>query len=103
MTHAEYALPTGKTFADEFHVFTLDWTPQGIKTYVDGNPLLDVPFDDMFKKGEFPPWVENLWATSNAAPFDEEFYLVCIPLSFLFFFWARHFIQCCRSCSQSKI
>ncbi|KAG0282419.1 hypothetical protein BGZ96_000490, partial [Linnemannia gamsii] len=75
MTHAEYALPGGKTFADEFHVFTLDWTPEGINTYVDGKLLLNVTFDDMFKKGKFPPWVENLWETSNAAPFDQEFYL----------------------------
>ncbi|KAF9136454.1 hypothetical protein BGX30_011175 [Mortierella sp. GBA39] len=76
MTHAEYALPAGKTFADDFHIFTLDWTPQGIKTFVDGNLLLDVPFDNMFKKGQFPPWVENLWENSNAAPFDQEFYLI---------------------------
>ncbi|KAG0043570.1 hypothetical protein BGZ89_006390, partial [Linnemannia elongata] len=75
MTHAEYALPAGQTFADDFHVFTLDWTPQGIKTFVDGNLLLNVPFDNMFKKGQFPPWVENLWENSNAAPFDQEFYL----------------------------
>ncbi|KAF8940282.1 hypothetical protein BGZ47_007804 [Haplosporangium gracile] len=76
MTHAEYTLPTGQTFADEFHVFTLDWTPNGIKTFVDGNLLLNVPFDDMFRKGKFPPWVENLWENSHAAPFDQEFYLI---------------------------
>lgn len=76
MTHAEYALPAGRTFADEFHVFTLDWTPQGIKTYVDDNLVLDVPLNDMFKKGNFPAWIDNLWEGSNAAPFDQEFYLV---------------------------
>ncbi|KAF9901319.1 hypothetical protein EC991_006275 [Linnemannia zychae] len=78
LTHKEYALPNGKTFADDFHIFTMDWTPQGIKTFVDGNLLLNVPFNDesMFKKGNFPPWVENIWANSNAAPFDQEFYLI---------------------------
>ncbi|KAF9119018.1 hypothetical protein BGW39_000669 [Mortierella sp. 14UC] len=78
MTHNEYALPGGKTFADDFHIFTLDWTPQGIKTFVDGNLLLHVPFtdDSMFRKGNFPPWIENLWTNSNAAPFDQEFYLI---------------------------
>ncbi|KAI8356064.1 concanavalin A-like lectin/glucanase domain-containing protein [Mortierella sp. GBAus27b] len=76
MTHAEYALPNGKTFADDFHVFTLDWKPEGIKTYVDGKLLLDVPFNNMFKKGKFPAWIDNLWAGSNAAPFDQEFYLI---------------------------
>ncbi|KAG0348788.1 hypothetical protein BG004_004145 [Podila humilis] len=76
MTHAQYSLPGGATFADEFHEFTLDWTPQGIKTYVGNDLLLDVPFDNMFEKGRFPPWVDNLWEGSNAAPFDQEFYLI---------------------------
>ncbi|KAG0367746.1 concanavalin A-like lectin/glucanase domain-containing protein [Gamsiella multidivaricata] len=76
MTHAEYALPDGKSFADDFHVFTLDWRPEGIKTFVDDNLLLDVSFDDMFKKGNFPSWVDNLWAGSKSAPFDQEFYLM---------------------------
>ncbi|KAG0278786.1 hypothetical protein BGZ95_003184, partial [Linnemannia exigua] len=77
MTHNETSLPGGKTFADDFHIFTLDWTAQGIKTYVDGKLLLNVPFDNsMFSKGKFPPWVENLWASSNAAPFDQEFYMI---------------------------
>lgn len=38
--HAEhglpYALPSGK-FADDFHVFSLEWTPTLISWYVDGN------------------------------------------------------------------
>ncbi|KAF9586445.1 hypothetical protein BGW38_004872 [Lunasporangiospora selenospora] len=76
MTHAEYALKNGRTFADDFHIFTLDWTPHGIKTFVDGDPVLNVPFDNMFKKGNFPSWVNNLWEGSNAAPFDQEFYLM---------------------------
>ncbi|KAF8933414.1 hypothetical protein BGZ52_007800, partial [Haplosporangium bisporale] len=76
MTHAEYALPAGRTFGDEFHVFTLDWTPEGIKTYVDDDLVLDVPLNDMFKKGKFPAWIDNLWEGSNAAPFDQEFYLI---------------------------
>ncbi|KAG0201125.1 hypothetical protein BGX28_005956 [Mortierella sp. GBA30] len=76
LTHAEYTLPGGKTFADDFHVFTLDWRPDGLTTYVDDQPLLNVTFDNMFQKGHFPSWVDNLWAGSNAAPFDQEFYLI---------------------------
>ncbi|KAG0339556.1 hypothetical protein BG000_001852 [Podila horticola] len=76
LTHAEYALPQGQSFADEFHVFTLDWTPEGIKTYVDDDLLLDVPFNNMFKKGKFPAWIDNLWEGSDSAPFDQEFYLI---------------------------
>ncbi|KAF8979219.1 hypothetical protein BGZ46_005687 [Entomortierella lignicola] len=76
MTHKEYALRSGKTFADDFHTFTLDWKPEGLKTYVDNNLVLDVPFNDMFKKGKFPSWIDNLWSNSNAAPFDQNFYLI---------------------------
>ncbi|KAI1297437.1 hypothetical protein EDD11_007127 [Mortierella claussenii] len=76
MTHAEYALPGGKTFADDFHIFTLDWRPEGLKTYVDNNLVLNVPFNNMFQKGKFPAWVDNMWAGSNSAPFDQEFYLI---------------------------
>ncbi|KAG0312572.1 hypothetical protein BGZ99_009388 [Dissophora globulifera] len=76
MTHAETTSTTGATFADDFHVFTLDWKPEGLQTFVDGKLLLDVPFNNMFQKGNFPPWIDNLWAGSNSAPFDQEFYLI---------------------------
>jgi len=78
MTHAEYTLPNGENFAEDFHNFTLDWRPDGLKTFVDNNLVLNVPFNDMFKKGRFPAWVDNLWAGSNSAPFDQEFYLVSL-------------------------
>ncbi|KAG0222727.1 hypothetical protein BGW42_006349 [Actinomortierella wolfii] len=76
LTHQEYTLTNGRTFSDDFHTFTLDWQPTGIKTYVDDHLLLNVRFDDMFKKGKFPEWVHNLWEGSNAAPFDQEFYIL---------------------------
>ena len=70
MTHAEYALPGGKTFADDFHIFTLDWRPEGIKTYVDGNLLLDVPFNNMFKKGELPESIKPVIVSKNTTLVD---------------------------------
>ena len=30
---------------DEFHVYALEWTPDYIRTYVDGKKLLDFPND----------------------------------------------------------
>lgn len=33
---ANYTLPSG-TFADDFHIFTLEWTPTSVKWLVDGN------------------------------------------------------------------
>ncbi|KAF9950108.1 hypothetical protein BGZ72_008168 [Mortierella alpina] len=76
LTHAEYSLPDGKTFSDDFHVFTLDWRAEGLKTYVDDHLVLDVAFDNMYQKGHFPEWVDNLWSGSNTAPFDQEFYII---------------------------
>jgi beta-glucanase (GH16 family) len=32
-----YTLPGGQTFADDFHTFAIEWEPQAIRFYVDGN------------------------------------------------------------------
>ncbi|KAG9322107.1 hypothetical protein KVV02_000999, partial [Mortierella alpina] len=76
LTHANYSLPDGSSFSDDFHVFTLDWRPEGLKTYVDDHLVLNVAFDDMYKKGKFPSWVDNPWKGSTTAPFDQEFYII---------------------------
>jgi len=34
---AAYTLPSGK-FADDFHVFAIEWEPLAVRFYVDGNP-----------------------------------------------------------------
>jgi len=34
---ARYTLPTGKKFADDFHVFAIEWEPSRIRFYVDGH------------------------------------------------------------------
>jgi len=43
-THAEYTLPGGKTFADDFHTFGLYWDDKIIYTYLDNdtNRILSV-------------------------------------------------------------
>ena len=46
---------------DEFHVYALEWTPDYIRTYVDGKQLLNFPNDH---QGNLDTW-----------PFDKEFYL----------------------------
>ncbi|KAJ3388598.1 hypothetical protein HDU92_001416 [Lobulomyces angularis] len=82
LTHSNYTLPNGKTFADDFHTFGLEWTPEYIKTYIDdpSNVVLNVPLSDFnaFKKGGFSN-VNNPWInTCPQAPFDyqNEFYLI---------------------------
>jgi beta-glucanase (GH16 family) len=34
---APYTLPTGKRFADDFHIFAVEWEPNAIRFYVDGD------------------------------------------------------------------
>ncbi|KAJ3162245.1 hypothetical protein HDU88_006728 [Geranomyces variabilis] len=81
LTHKEFTLPGGKSFVDDFHTFGLEWTPDGIKTSVDGQVVLDVPFDKSFwDRGAFPASVNNPWAGTGscavAAPFDQPFHIV---------------------------
>ncbi len=66
-----HAINTQKTAArkistvmDEFHTYALEWTPEYIKTYVDGVELFYYNPDD-YPKGRN----ENTW------PFDKAFYL----------------------------
>ncbi|KAI8908344.1 glucan binding protein-2 [Gorgonomyces haynaldii] len=78
-THKTYKLPSG-TFADDFHTFGLIWNNKTLTTYVDdpSNVVLSVPLDNFYKKGNFVQGKDqNPWAAaSDAAPFDQEFYLI---------------------------
>lgn len=56
-----YTLPAGKTFNDEFHVFSIEWKQDQIKWYVDGNLFSTV------NKSDF--------GTVNY-PFNESFFLI---------------------------
>jgi beta-glucanase (GH16 family) len=74
--HADYTSSTD--LSADFHLYGLEWTANGIKTTIDGAPVLDFPFDqDLFTKGGFPN-VNNPWQyeTENSAPFNQEFYLI---------------------------
>lgn len=79
-----------ESFADGFHTYVLEWTDEFIRMYVDSRTrtLLSFKFKKtFFDLGEFPdsirengalvplqdPWVNG---TKNAAPFDQEFYLI---------------------------
>ncbi len=66
-----HAINTQKTAArkiatvmDEFHVYALEWTPEYIKTYVDGEELFYYNPDDYPKGRNADTW-----------PFDEPFYI----------------------------
>jgi beta-glucanase (GH16 family) len=58
-----YDLADGGVFADDFHIFSLEWEPEAIRWFVDGRLYHS----------------ESYWYTRNApfpAPFDQDFYLL---------------------------
>lgn len=64
-TSGTYDLPAGQTFAEDFHVFAVEWEPDEFRWYVD---------DNLF-------YTKNDWFTSSReapypAPFDQEFHLL---------------------------
>ncbi|KAJ3009846.1 hypothetical protein NUW54_g2656 [Trametes sanguinea] len=79
-----------KTFADGFHTYALEWSPEFIRIYVDSRLtyMLVLKFNEpFFERGDFPSVVANgseyiqlqdPWAggTRNVAPFDQPFYLI---------------------------
>ncbi|KXN69865.1 glycoside hydrolase family 16 protein [Conidiobolus coronatus NRRL 28638] len=78
MTTASYALPGGQSFSDDFHTFTLEWTGDYLRTYVDNQPVLTVNYDKSYwDRGQFPSYLNNPWqGRSKSAPFDRDFYLI---------------------------
>ncbi|KAI9138770.1 concanavalin A-like lectin/glucanase domain-containing protein [Paraphysoderma sedebokerense] len=76
-THATINKTSG-TYADDFHLYTLDWTTKGITMYTDGQVVFNIDFTKIggfWKFGEFTNGT-NPWGDSLAAPFDQEFYMI---------------------------
>ncbi|MRN55797.1 carbohydrate binding domain-containing protein [Paenibacillus monticola] len=64
-----YVLPEGKTFADDYHDFTLEWLPGLIRYYVDGKMYFET--SDWGTKAEGQPDYYTY-----PAPFDRPFYMI---------------------------
>jgi hypothetical protein len=60
------------------HVLGLEWTKEGLRTYVDDETVLQVDFDKTaWDRGQFTKPTMNPWKGGDiSAPFDQEFYLV---------------------------
>ncbi|ESO99025.1 hypothetical protein LOTGIDRAFT_238954 [Lottia gigantea] len=76
--HGHWKLKTdGSTWADDYHLYAVDWTQDRIKCTVDGNPVLDwkTPPEGYWKHENFSG--NNLWANGGPdAPFDGKFDLI---------------------------
>ncbi|GBE85656.1 glycoside hydrolase family 16 protein [Sparassis crispa] len=78
------------TFADNFHTYTVEWSPKFVRIYVDTrlDYMLDLSLNEpFFKRGDYPETIlngsqyivtPNPWedGTPNVAPFDQPFYLI---------------------------
>lgn len=60
-----YDLPSGQTFADNFHIFSLEWEPTEFRWYVDGHLYHRVS-----------EWFTSAPHAAYPAPFDQKFYLI---------------------------
>jgi len=79
-THQSYTL-SGTDFSQDFHIFGMYWDATGLYTYLDSqsNVILTVNFTqmDFWTRGGWGTTYANPWAgRPNAAPFDQEFFLV---------------------------
>jgi beta-glucanase (GH16 family) len=64
---AEYTLPAGETFDQDFHIFAVEWEPEEIRWYVDGKLFHQVSVDE---------WFTSHSGTPATAPFDQPFHLI---------------------------
>ena len=58
------SLPAGQRFADDFHVFALEWVPGKMTWFLDGAPYLT-------QSNWYTSWPGAMWP----APFDRDFYI----------------------------
>jgi len=67
-----YDLPTGETYADDFHIFALEWEPDEIRWYLD---------DELFHTADY--WFTSASTGQFPAPYDQEFYLDIGPAALM--------------------
>jgi beta-glucanase (GH16 family) len=76
--NTHFTKPEGN-LSDDFHLYELNWTPEVMETFIDGELVLSRTTDDMFATGQnyWSGVTENPWeAGEPSAPFDQEFYLI---------------------------
>ncbi|KAK7498940.1 hypothetical protein BaRGS_00009749 [Batillaria attramentaria] len=77
LTHEEKFKPRGESWHNAFHTWRLDWTPEGLVTYVDDEEVLRVtpPAGGFYELARLEG--DNLWSSgTKMAPFDQDFYLI---------------------------
>ncbi|XP_034240415.1 beta-1,3-glucan-binding protein-like [Thrips palmi] len=75
--HVDNFMGDNETLANDFHVYSLEWSEKGFRFLLDGKQYGEVPRPKggFWKLGEFEG--DNIWKDGNdMAPFDQEFYII---------------------------
>lgn len=64
---ATYLLPDGATFDQAFHIFAVEWEPDQIRWYVDGQ---------LYHQANSDEWFTSYKNAPETAPFDQPFYII---------------------------
>jgi hypothetical protein len=71
-THFEPQSPPDEGYDRDFHVYGMNWTPNGLNFTIDGT-VTGVVTPGFWQKGNFPSTITNPWAGHEPmAPFDQE-------------------------------
>lgn len=65
--HNGGSLNNGTDFSADFHVFSIEWEPDEIRWYIDGQQYYSVTSDQ---------WFSTAAQSNNRAPFDSQFHLI---------------------------
>lgn len=78
--YTHYEKVDNEAFSDNFHVYALEWTPDYIRFFIDGNIIGTVtpPAGGFWELGNLgSSGYSNPWeGDSKMAPFDQEFYII---------------------------
>lgn len=72
LTHNELRSTDSESWTDDFHTYGMEWSEEGIRTYVDDNTVLEVNFDKTaWERGQFDKSIMNPWREGDiGAPFS---------------------------------
>jgi len=77
--HYEAQSMLDQGYERDFHTYGIEWTPTGLKYFVDGVETGSVvpPAGGFWEMGDFPADIQNPWVGGERmAPFDQQFYLI---------------------------
>jgi len=77
-SHPHQGAPPSVDYSAAMHLYELEWTPDYIRSTVDGNEIMYISMSPpFFDRGDYPPGADNPWRNGGPnAPFDQEYYVI---------------------------